>query len=74
MHPDQFILINSKDYKIFKSSLKELKYHAEILDLMKLDKTAKIQLLVGGVYGDKEKSALKAVNIASDDSRLRKSV
>jgi UV DNA damage endonuclease len=56
MHPDQFTLINSVDNDIFKRSCKELAYHAQILDLMQLDSSAKIQIHVGGVYGDKKKS------------------
>lgn len=56
MHPDQFTLINSLKEEIFQRSKKELIYHAEILDLMKLDKSAKIQIHVGGAYGDKQKS------------------
>jgi len=56
MHPDQFTLINSLKEEIFERSKKELKYHVEILDLMKLDTTAKVQIHVGGVYGDKKGS------------------
>ena len=56
MHPDQFTLINSIRDEIFERSKNELKYHAEILDLMKLDTSAKIQIHVGGAYGDKEES------------------
>jgi UV DNA damage endonuclease len=56
MHPDQFTLINSLKADIFERSKKELIYHAEILDLMKLDNSAKIQIHVGGAYGDKQKS------------------
>ena len=56
MHPDQFTLINSIREEIFERSKRELKYHAEILDLMKLDASAKIQIHVGGVYDDKERS------------------
>jgi UV DNA damage endonuclease len=56
MHPDQFTLINSPDLKIFKRSQKELLYHCQVLDLMELDPSAKIQIHVGGVYGDKQKS------------------
>jgi UV DNA damage endonuclease len=48
MHPNQFTLINSINDEIFARSKKELKYHAEILDLMKLDTSAKIQIHVGG--------------------------
>jgi UV DNA damage endonuclease len=62
MHPDQFILINSLDEKVFERSLKELFYHAEILDLMELDTSAKIQIHVGGVYSDKNKSIERFVS------------
>jgi UV DNA damage endonuclease len=54
MHPDQFVLINSPKEEIFESSVRELQYHADVLDLMKLDTTAKLQIHVGGVYGDKK--------------------
>jgi UV DNA damage endonuclease len=56
MHPDQFVLINAKDKSIVKNSVRELTYHCQVLDLMRLDETAKIQIHVGGVYGDKAAS------------------
>ena len=56
MHPNQFTLINSQDPKIFKRSRKELLYHCQVLDLMGLDLSAKVQIHVGGVYGDKRRS------------------
>lgn len=56
MHPDQFTLINSLDNRVFENSVRELVYHAQVLDLMALDTSAKIQIHVGGVYKDKEKS------------------
>ena len=56
LHPDQFTLINSIKEEIFERSKNELKYHVEILDLMKLDTSAKVQIHVGGVYGDKKES------------------
>lgn len=76
MHPDQFTLVNSIKEDIFERSKKELKYHAEILDLLKLDTSAKIQIHVGGAYGDKEKSTERFVTRFStlDDSILRRLV
>lgn len=56
MHPDQFVLINSIDEDIFHRSVKELYYHAEVLDLLKVNPSAKIQIHAGGVYGEKDKS------------------
>lgn len=56
MHPDQFTLLNSLDSSVLENSIKELIYHSQVLDLMELDTAAKIQMHVGGVYGDKERS------------------
>lgn len=56
MHPDQFVLINSPDEDIYERSVKELFYHTEVLDLMGIDETAKIQIHIGGVYQNKDKS------------------
>jgi UV DNA damage endonuclease len=53
MHPDPFTLINSREDAIFDRSRRELLYHAQVLDAMGLDRTAKIQIHVGGVYGDR---------------------
>jgi len=49
MHPDQFVLINAEDNGIVERSIEELQYHAEVLDLMRLDETAKIQIHIGGM-------------------------
>lgn len=61
MHPDQFTLLNSIDRAIYRQSLKELRYHCDMLDRMGLGPDAKIQLHVGGVYGDKPASIKRFV-------------
>lgn len=62
MHPDQFTFINSIDEAIFARSVRELMYHADVLDLLTAaDTTHKIQIHVGGVYDDKEKSIARFI-------------
>jgi UV DNA damage endonuclease len=62
MHPDQFIVVNSPREEVFERSVAELTYHATVLDLLNLDTTAKIQLHVGGVYGDKSQSIQRFID------------
>ncbi|HBM15651.1 MAG TPA: UV DNA damage repair endonuclease UvsE [Lentisphaeria bacterium] len=62
MHPDQFVLINSPNEEIVRKSILELKYHCHILNLMNLDNSAKVQIHVGGVYGDKESAINRFIN------------
>jgi UV DNA damage endonuclease len=53
MHPDQFVLLNAPDEGVFQRSIADLMYQTQVLDLMGLDRTAKVQIHIGGVYGDK---------------------
>ena len=54
MHPGQFTVLNSPHERVLASSIKELEYHTQVLDALRLDRSAKIQLHIGGVYGNKE--------------------
>jgi len=73
MHPDQFIVLNSLDENVVNRSILELNYHAEVLDLMELDNTAKIQLHIGGAYGNKEKSLNRfCVNYKKLNNKVKK--
>jgi UV DNA damage endonuclease len=66
MHPDQFIVLNARDERIVARSIAELTYHAEILDGMGLDTTAKIQLHVGGVYRNRDESMDRFIRVYED--------
>jgi UV DNA damage endonuclease len=65
MHPDQFVILNSSNEKVTENSINELKYHCNILDAMDLDQTAKVQIHVGGVYGDKPRAIKKFIECYS---------
>lgn len=70
MHPDQFVVINSPSEKIVQNSIRELQYHADIFTALSLGKEHKMQIHVGGLYGDKEaaiKRFIKTYHILSED-------
>lgn len=56
MHPGQYTLLNSPRRTVVEAAHADLAYHARVLELLGLDRTAKIQIHVGGVYGDKERA------------------
>ncbi len=56
MHPGQYTVLNSKNKNVVQNSIKELKYHVEVLEVLGLNSEAKVITHVGGVYGDKKSS------------------
>jgi UV DNA damage endonuclease len=73
MHPDQFVVINSPKDDVVERSVWELEYHCTVLDEMALDSTAKIQIHVGGVYGDKSSATNRFIDRYSFLSKSLKS-
>jgi UV DNA damage endonuclease len=70
MHPDQFVILNSFNDRIVENSIRELKYHCVLLDTMSLDETAKVQIHVGGVYGNKLEAIDRFVKTYNNNSHL----
>ena len=46
---------------MFQQTIYDLKYHADVLDLMRLDNNSVMVVHGGGLYGDKEKNNYKMV-------------
>jgi UV DNA damage endonuclease len=64
MHPGQYTVLNSPDEKVARNAVRDLVYHVGVLDEMGLDATAKVQIHVGGVYGDREASLARFITRA----------
>ncbi|KAG6375502.1 UV-endonuclease UvdE [Boletus reticuloceps] len=52
-HPGQFTQLGSPRGSVVRSSIRELEYHAEMLDRMGIDQDGVMIIHGGGVYGDK---------------------
>lgn len=57
MHPGQYTVLNSPKEDVADRAVEDLVYHANLLDLLGADRTCKIVLHAGGVYGDKKLAA-----------------
>jgi UV DNA damage endonuclease len=73
MHPDQFVVINAQKDDVVERSVRELEYHCTVLDEMALDSSAKIQIHLGGVYGDKHSAIDRFIENYNSLSKTLKS-
>ncbi len=62
MHPGQYTLLNSPNEEVVARSILDLEYHNRILDTMKLNKSNKLILHIGGIYGDKEEAIKRFIH------------
>ncbi len=56
MHPGQYTILNSPYNNVVEQSIRDLIWHADLLDFLEVDYSSKMVLHVGGVYGDKKAS------------------
>ncbi|KIJ18576.1 hypothetical protein PAXINDRAFT_110020 [Paxillus involutus ATCC 200175] len=66
-HPGQFTQLGSPREAVVRSSIRELKYHAEMLDFMGVDQDGVMIIHGGGVYGDKEAALARMKKVIRDD-------
>ncbi|AHM57409.1 UV DNA damage endonuclease UvsE [Peptoclostridium acidaminophilum DSM 3953] len=57
MHPGQYTVLNSNREEVVRSAVRELEYHARVLDSITSTHEHKMVLHIGGVYGDKKAAA-----------------
>jgi UV DNA damage endonuclease len=78
MHPDHFVILNSPNNEVVEKGIREINYQSALLNAMKLDNTAKIQIHVGGTYNDKISSSdrfIKNYNtLLSEEVRSRMAI
>jgi len=55
-HPDHYTLLNSPRDEVIAASLRDLEYHHQIFQAMKMDSSAKLVIHVGGSYKNKKES------------------
>lgn len=60
-HPGQFVVLNSPNEEVVRKAIRELDYHAKLFEALNLGRDAKIQIHIGGVYGNKEGSLVRFV-------------
>ena len=61
MHPGQYTVLNSLNQNIVFSAISDIRWHADFLDALNVDASAKIVLHLGGVYNDKNASIIRFI-------------
>lgn len=62
-HPGQYTVINSPSEDVVEASIMELEYHTDLMELLSGNKNHKMILHVGGVYGDKDASIDRFIDV-----------
>ena len=72
MHPGQFTVLNSPRREVIESSIKELEYHAALLEALGVDNSHQIVIHLGGVYDDKSASLKRFIQTGKSlDRRIK---
>lgn len=77
MHPGQYTVLNSPNFEVVKNAVSDLEYHCNFLDSLDLDYQHRIELHIGGVYGNKSEAIgrfLENFNLLSPSLKNRLSI
>ena len=55
-HPGQYNVIGTPNPKAFQQTIRDLSYHADVLDLMNLDENSVMVIHGGGIYNNKQET------------------
>lgn len=55
-HPGQYNVVGSPSLKCFQQTIRDLSYHADVMDLMGLGQNSVMVVHGGGIYGNKEET------------------
>ena len=55
-HPGQYNVVGTPNEKAFRHTIEDLAYHADVLDIMGMDKHSVMVVHGGGMYGDKKET------------------
>lgn len=56
LHPGQYTVLNSPNQAVYEAALRDLDYHATVLELLRLGDSAKLVIHCGGTYANKQAS------------------
>jgi UV DNA damage endonuclease len=71
LHPDQFVVLNSDRSEVIENSIKILKTHAHIFDLLGLPRSPWALMNIHGGKGDRVERLIETIGNLPDNVRLR---
>lgn len=66
MHPGQYNQVGAKEQRVFQNTIKDLKMHADMVDMMGMDRHSVLCVHGGGIYGNIEETTSRWVKQFKD--------
>ena len=66
MHPGQYTILNSPRPDVVTNAIADLSWHTRFLDTLGVDASCKVNIHVGGIYGDKAVAIDRFVAVADE--------